>query len=66
MVSNPRFVFSGNALTDMAAPIVNNGFPQADGSMKKETSIDAKHVASSIVHIASLPLEVTVLQINVM
>jgi NADP-dependent 3-hydroxy acid dehydrogenase YdfG len=63
---NPRSVSSGNALTDMAAPIVNQGFPQADGSMKKETSIDAKHVADSIVHIASLPLNVTVLEMNIM
>lgn len=53
-------------MTDMAAPIVNTGFPQADGSMKKEPAIDAKHVASSIVHIASLPLNVTVLEMNIM
>lgn len=61
-----RSMSSGNALTDMAAPVVNTGFPQADGSIKKEKAIDPKYVASSIVHIASLPLDVTVLQMNIM
>jgi hypothetical protein len=42
------------------------GIPQADGSIKVEAVMDSKHVASSIVHIASLPLDVTVLQMNVM
>jgi hypothetical protein len=39
---------------------------QPNGSTLAEPTIDAKHVANSIVHIASLPLNVTVLQMNIM
>lgn len=50
----------------MAAGHASVGALQGDGSMKVEAAIDPKHIASSIVHIANLPLEVTVLQMNVM
>ena len=57
---------AGNAMTQMAAEHANQGALQPDGSTRKESAIDAKHVASSIVHIASLPLDVTVLEMNIM
>jgi hypothetical protein len=59
-------LYLGNAFTEMARGVVTSGALQADGSTKVEPFIDAKHVASSIVHIASLPLDVTVLQMNIM
>jgi len=56
----------GNALTDIVAPATSAGVRQSDGSLRKEATINAKHVASSIVHIAELPLDVTVLEMNIM
>ncbi|KAF9068636.1 hypothetical protein BDP27DRAFT_1327035 [Rhodocollybia butyracea] len=55
----------GNAATDMGA---RNGVGalQPDGRMIQEGVLDVQHVASTIVHIASLPSEVTVLDINIM
>jgi NADP-dependent 3-hydroxy acid dehydrogenase YdfG len=53
-------------MTDMAAAHANTGALQPDWSVRKEPTIDAKHVGSSIVHIASLPLDVTVLEMNIM
>lgn len=55
----------GNAASDMTAQI-SKGVPQADGSMKGEPTIDAQHVGDAVVHMASLPLEVNVLFMNVM
>lgn len=49
----------GNALTDMAAKMTR-GVPQADGSNKVEPVMDAGHVASSVLYMASLPEEVNV------
>ncbi|MBM3396929.1 MAG: SDR family oxidoreductase, partial [Betaproteobacteria bacterium] len=46
----------GNALTEMAARMAN-GVPQADGSIKPEPLMDVQHVADSVLHMASLPLE---------
>lgn len=40
---------------------VSSGSPQADGSTKNEPTFDVKHVASSIVYMASLPLGANVL-----
>lgn len=37
------------------------GAPQADGSIKVEPNFEVEHVASSIVYMASLPLDVSVL-----
>ncbi|KAI0088491.1 short-chain dehydrogenase/reductase SDR [Irpex rosettiformis] len=55
----------GNALTDLTATFTN-GATQADGSQKPEPTFDAKHVADSILHVAELPLNVTVLTFNIM
>ncbi|RVT86635.1 SDR family oxidoreductase [Rhodobacteraceae bacterium CCMM004] len=49
----------GNALTDMAEKMTR-GVPQADGSTKVEPVMDAAHVASSVLYMASLPLDVNV------
>ncbi|USY20375.1 SDR family oxidoreductase [Nocardiopsis exhalans] len=54
----------GNAATAMTA-----GFSQArqaDGSVRAEPSIDAAHVADTIAHIVSLPLDVNVPTVTVM
>ncbi|ETX29312.1 SDR family oxidoreductase [Roseivivax isoporae] len=55
----------GNAMTDMAAPMAA-GVPQADGSIRPEPVMDAAHVASSVLHMASLPLEANVQFMTVM
>ncbi len=55
----------GNAATDMTARMTG-GVPQADGSMKPEARMDVAHVASSVVHMAQLPLETNVLFMTVM
>lgn len=55
----------GNALTDMAAKMTK-GVPQADGSIAVEPVMDVAHVASSVLHMASLPLEANVQFITVM
>ncbi len=49
----------GNALTDMAASMTS-GVPQADGSIRPEPTMDVRHVANAIVHLALLPLDVSV------
>ena len=49
----------GNALTEMAAPMTT-GVPQADGSVKAEATMDVAHVASSVLHMANLPLTANV------
>ncbi|KAJ7594977.1 hypothetical protein C8J56DRAFT_1044692 [Mycena floridula] len=55
----------GNALTAMSA---NNSKAalQPNGSYVAEATMDAKHVADTVVHIAGLPNEVMVLTINIM
>ena len=55
----------GNALTDMAQAMTQ-GVPQADGSMAVEQVMDVAHVASSLLHMASLPLEANVQFMTVM
>ncbi len=55
----------GNALTDMAAKMTK-GVPQADGSIAVEPVMDAAHVASSVLHMASLPLDANVQFMTVM
>ena len=42
------------------------GALQADGRMAPEPTIDVQHVASTIVHIASMPLDVAMLEVNIM
>ena len=55
----------GNALTDMAAKMTK-GVPQADGSIAVEPVMDVKHVAQSVLYMASLPLEANVQFMTVM
>jgi hypothetical protein len=42
------------------------GVPQADGRVVPEPRMDVAHVASSVVHMAQLPLEANVLFMTVM
>ncbi|MGY1663062.1 SDR family oxidoreductase [Geodermatophilus sp. SYSU D00705] len=49
----------GNAATDMTAGVAT-GARQADGSVRPEPTFDPAHVAATVVHIARLPLDVTV------
>ena len=55
----------GNALTDMARKMTT-GVLQANGEMGIEPTIDVEHVANAVLHMASLPLDVNVLTMNVM
>ena len=55
----------GNALTEMAVPMTK-GVPQADGSIKAEATMDVAHVASSVLHMANLPLDANVQFMTVM
>ena len=55
----------GNALTEMAAPMAR-GVPQADGHIAPEAVMDASHCASTVLHMASLPLEANVQFVTVM
>lgn len=55
----------GNALTEMAKPMTI-GVPQADGSVKAEATMDVAHVATSLLHMAELPLEANVQFMTVM
>ena len=54
----------GGAHTTMSPP--PQGALQPDGRRIPEAVFDAKHVGETIVHIASLPLDVTVLTFNIM
>lgn len=45
----------GNALTEMAQSMAS-GMPQPDGSFRAEATMDVEHVASSVFHMANLPL----------
>ena len=42
------------------------GALQADGRIAPEPTIDVEHVASTIVHIASMPPDVAMLEVNIM
>ncbi len=55
----------GNALTAMAAAFPK-GVPQADGTTRIEAVMDVAHVASTILHMASLPLEVNTPFVTIM
>ena len=55
----------GSALTEMAAPMAR-GVPQADGHIAPEAVMDAGHCASTVLHMASLPLEANVQFVTVM
>ncbi len=49
----------GNAATELAEKM-NEGVPQANGSIAVEPTMDVDHVARAIVYMASLPLEANV------
>jgi len=55
----------GNAESDMTARM-SGGVPQADGSLKPEPTMDVSNVASSVLHMANLPLDANVLFLTVM
>ena len=55
----------GNAATDLAAAFAK-GVPQADGRIAPEPCMDVAHVASTVVHMAGLPLDANVLFMTVM
>jgi NAD(P)-dependent dehydrogenase (short-subunit alcohol dehydrogenase family) len=55
----------GNALTDLTARM-RQGVPQADGSLKAEPVMDVGHVASAVLHMASLPLDANVQFLTIM
>jgi NAD(P)-dependent dehydrogenase (short-subunit alcohol dehydrogenase family) len=55
----------GNTATPMASQMAK-GVLQADLSTKVEPTFDVSHVASSVVYMASLPLEANVLTLTVM
>ena len=55
----------GNVASDMTAAM-ERGVPQADGRFRAEPTMHMDHVASSIVHMASLPLDANVLTMTVM
>ena len=55
----------GNALTDMAAKMAK-GVHQADGKVRAEAVMDVAHVASSVLHMAELPLDANVQFMTVM
>jgi len=55
----------GNARTEMSAQN-SAGTLQPNGTLMQEDSFDVKHVADTIVHIAGLPNDVTVLDIKIM
>jgi NAD(P)-dependent dehydrogenase (short-subunit alcohol dehydrogenase family) len=55
----------GNAMTDMAAKFLE-GVPQANGQIAVEPVMDVEHVASSVFHIAQMPLEANVQFMTVM
>jgi NAD(P)-dependent dehydrogenase (short-subunit alcohol dehydrogenase family) len=49
----------GNALTDLSAK-QGKGVRQADGSILAEPMMDARHVVSTVLHLANLPLEANI------
>ena len=55
----------GNAGTDMTQRM-SAGVPQANGDLKPEPTMDVAHVARSVLHMASLPLDANVLFLTVM
>lgn len=57
----------GNAETEMTRKFAEGeGARQADGSMRREAIMDARHVADAVVYMAGLPLSANVLSMSVM
>ncbi|MDA8873304.1 SDR family oxidoreductase [Alphaproteobacteria bacterium] len=55
----------GNALTNMAQAMTT-GMPQPDGTIRPEATMDVTHVASSVLHMANLPLDANIQFMTVM
>lgn len=55
----------GNALTEMTAAM-ENGVPQADGTLSPEPTMDVQHVADAVVQIANLPLDANIQFMTIM
>jgi NAD(P)-dependent dehydrogenase (short-subunit alcohol dehydrogenase family) len=55
----------GNAMTPLAARLAK-GVLQANGTTVPEPMIDVEHVANTVVHMASLPLDANILSVTVM
>ncbi len=55
----------GNAATDMTSS-VQDGAPQADGSIKVESTFNVEHVANTVVYMSNLPLDTNVQFITIM
>jgi NAD(P)-dependent dehydrogenase (short-subunit alcohol dehydrogenase family) len=55
----------GNAATDMASRMAQ-GVPQADGRIAAEPLMDVQHVADTVLHMASMPLETNVQFVTIM
>jgi NAD(P)-dependent dehydrogenase (short-subunit alcohol dehydrogenase family) len=55
----------GNAASAMTTAM-SAGVLQADGSLKPEPTIDPEHVGAAVVHMASLPLDVNILEMTIM
>ena len=55
----------GNALTEMARPMTQ-GVRQANGQIAVEPTMDVRHVAEALLHMAALPLSANVLNMTVM
>jgi NAD(P)-dependent dehydrogenase (short-subunit alcohol dehydrogenase family) len=55
----------GNALTDMAQAMTT-GMPQPDGVIRPEATMDVVHVASTVLHMANLPLDANIQFVTVM
>jgi NADP-dependent 3-hydroxy acid dehydrogenase YdfG len=56
----------GNAATEMTAPMRTQGVLQADGTVRREPTIDVDHVARAVVYMATLPLDANVQFMTVM
>ena len=55
----------GNAATEMTERM-KKGVPQADGTMAVEPTMNVRHVADAVVHMASLPLDANVQFMTIM
>jgi NAD(P)-dependent dehydrogenase (short-subunit alcohol dehydrogenase family) len=55
----------GNAITDMSGPMAT-GVPQADGSVRAEPRMEARHVTDAVLMMAALPLDANVESLTVM
>ena len=55
----------GNALTDMTEDMAT-GKPQADGTLSPEPTMDAAHVANTVLNMCDLPLDANIQFVTVM